>query len=307
MSLAVSLFLHALSRWMALLAFVALVTAPAVARAEDEEARIAEEKAPLWTPSSGQAFLPRAGQVRLRTGFEYNIPTREYFDKAGARVLDPNLASWTTWQLYLAADYGILDWLAVRGILPMQQISAAGVAPPDTLTYAPYFGAGLRARMTKDAGHWALELSGEVPFGYETDPNPVRWGDGRFAGGPQLDWGFYRPDWFIEVAVGGRFIAEAPAHRLTYSARGGYSPVKGLWLMPRIEGYESPVTGYATTENPLLGVVKSSAKLSVGGQVLYRVDLKIIGFDVTAGYRHAVYGRNLPEERTVELSIGFDL
>jgi hypothetical protein len=226
-------------------------------------------QASTWTT------LPERG-IYARAGFHMLFPTRQYFNDEGQRPRIPT-GRYRELVQTLYGEYGALDWLTATLELRSYYVGRSE-PPPDGRGDGTYtfilgeFTPGVRAAFWHRYGWTASgELKLTIPRSMDEDPDPHRYGDGRFEGQLVGQIGRTFSDFYTNGGVGFRLRDETPLNQVLWLAAIGRS--LGPYVVAEIGFYGAHAVGEAgaANDNPLDDVVAEESHIDFVPKVIGKI------------------------------------
>lgn len=222
-------------------------------------------QAAAWT-------TPPERGIYARAGFHMLFPTRQYFNDEGQR---PRISTGRYRELVqtLYGEYGALDWLTATLELRSYHVGISDPQPDGrgdgTHTFiVGEFAPGVRAAFWHRRGWTASgELKLTIPRLMDEDPQPHRYGDGRFEGQIMTLIGKSFSDLYANAGVGLRLRAETPLNQVLWLAVVGRSL---RYLAAEIGFYGAHAVGDAglANDNPLNDTVAEESHIDFMPKVI---------------------------------------
>ncbi|MDD5011878.1 MAG: hypothetical protein PHQ00_07125 [Phycisphaerae bacterium] len=252
--------------------------------------------------------LAAEGVTDVYVGFGYDFPSKKFFDSNRDLVSDPLGGKYYFYNIFISAERGLIEDTSVGIEVSVTHNEVSGAFYEDendfrhTLPYG--FLLSLKHHFISEE-HYSLGAKARllVPFSFERDPAPHRWGDGRFGSGGSVFFGLLHPAYLAEIWTGAMWYDEKPKARLDFGVRGRYFVVlKYLYLNGEISG-EEPFVQNQQNENPFADTVSEQSSLNG----IASIGSYLLPFDtfVESYYRHSILGRHYPLTREIGLVLGF--
>lgn len=250
-----------------------------------------------WTAPKGQLYIKAWAQG--------TTPTERYWADDNRLRKDPEGRTYWDVAFGLYAEYGLLDNVTIAVDTAIWRLDVSGAEDPD-LNFKYFFPGhllGLYARVgLVDAPVAVSLLTGlRIPAGFEEDPEPHVYGDGRLESDLYLLAGFKWLAGWTSFRFGITLVDERPANRLAVGIDSGYRALP--WLYPYLGfGYVHSLSSVALDENPFddLPVRQDLFKMSVGLNFSLGA-----GFGLQAYYRRILWGRQVFDTNVVGLGLSY--
>jgi hypothetical protein len=260
--------------------------------------------APSWGALAGP-WTPPQGQLYTKLSGKGSIPTGSYWSGAGRLVDDADGREFESMAFDLYIDYGLLDNLsiAIDSSLWRIQVSDAPTSDGNFSYLFPGHLIGISSRVALLDGPLALALYNKlsIPAGFEEDPEPHVYGDGRFEGDLALLWGFTWLEGWTSGHVGYKLIDEKPANQLGVGLDTGYRVAS--WFVPSVAvSYFKSIGTTKSDENPFDDQPERQDALTLTAGLGFPI---AGGFGLQVFYQRVLWGLQVFDGNIVGASLSF--
>ncbi|GAB4293592.1 MAG: hypothetical protein Kow0090_07990 [Myxococcota bacterium] len=254
------------------------------------------------------AQSPEKKMTNVYIGFDHALKSGKFYDSSRALINDPNQGEFFYYQFFLSAERGVGANTSLSLLLSVthNEVIGAHYEKDNDFKHTIPYGFLLSAKhIFAKEEHLAAGVNGRLnlPYTFDRDPAPFRWGDGRAAAGGDIFAALIHPAYLAEARIGATLIDEKPTSVANFALRGRYFPIpKQLFLDLLIDGEES-LSQSKEGENPFEDTVAEqsflNAALSLG---IYILPLETL---VDIHFKHSIVGRHYPYTRELGATLGF--